>query len=294
MMRIGIVGYGIMGSRAADLYRKNGFEVHCFDIFPQARTRAEEAGFIAHSCVAEMAAATDCALMLVPGPAETRQTVAGILEKAGKGYIILNSSTIDPDTSVAMAEEAGKKDVRYADTPLLGRPAGAGRWSFLVGCDTDTLTRIQPLLTVLCGEPDRIFHMGPVGNGNKAKLLNNLMFGSINACVAEIMALADKIGLPQEALFNAAVKAGAGTVSNLYKELAPRIFANTYANPDFTISMLAKDNKLALDMASKAGAPLMLGTTVNWMNEMAKSSGLGNEDTAAMWKMVREVWNAKA
>lgn len=294
MVRIGIAGYGIMGSRAAELYRQNGFEVHCFDIFPQARERAATAGFTVHETVAAMAAATDAALMLVPGPAETRETVAGLLAGAGKGYLILNASTIDPDTSIAMAGEAEKHGARYADTPLLGRPAGAGRWSFLVGCDTDTLTRIEPLLTILCGDPEKIFHMGPVGSGNKAKLLNNLMFGSINACIAEIMALADRIGLSRETLFNAAVKAGAGTVSNLYREAAPRIFTDSYANPDFTISMLAKDNRLALDMARKAGAPLTLGAAVNRMNEMAENNGLGSEDTAAMWKMVRAAWNSQA
>jgi 3-hydroxyisobutyrate dehydrogenase-like beta-hydroxyacid dehydrogenase len=152
----------------------------------------------------------------------------------------------------------------------------------------------MPVLTVLGGSPERVFHVGPLGDGNKAKLLNNLMFGAINACTAEVMALAKRLGVPQKVLYEAAVAAGAGVVSNLYKELAPRIIEDRYDNPNFTVDMLRKDNRLALDMAEKAGLPLLLGGAVDDMNKLAALYGLGGEDTASMWKMVMALWDAQA
>lgn len=297
MRRIGIIGLGIMGLRAARLFKEQGFDVHGFDPFPQAVARAEEAKIVMHASPADVAERTDVALLFVPGPADTENVVAGkagLLEKAVPGYAIANCSTVDPATNIALGEKALRQGVGYLDAPLLGRPAGIGSWAFVVGGEEVTLRALTPYLLVLCGSQSRILHMGDLGNGNKTKLLNNLLFGAINACTAEIMALAKHMGLSQKLLYEAAVAAGAGTMSNLYKELAPRIFENRYDDPNFTVDMLLKDNQLALDMAKKAGAPLVLGSAVDVLNRMASAQGLGREDTSAMWKMLATVWRSPA
>ena len=295
MRTISVVGLGIMGLRAAMLLRDSGFAVAGFDPFAPAAERAAKEGVAVFTSAGESAASADLALLFVPGPAQTASVVAGeggLLEKASAGLIIVNASTVDPATNIRMAERAFAQGVEYLDAPLLGRPSGAGNWSFLVGGEERTLARAMPVLCVLSGSREKVFHMGGLGAGNKAKLLNNLMFGAINACTAEIMALADRLGVSQKTLFDAAVAAGAGVVSNLYKELVPRIVEGRYDDPNFTVNMLLKDNHLALEMAREADAPLILGGAIDYCNRAAKAHGLGDQDTSAMWKAVSALWGA--
>lgn len=293
MRAVSVVGLGIMGLRAAMLLRDKGFLVQGHDPFAAASERAAAENIRTLATPGESMSGADIALLFVPGPRETESVVAGdggILEKASPGQVIVNVSTVDPATNIRMAEKALAAGVGYLDAPLLGRPSGAGNWSFLVGGEESTLRGVFPVLAALAGTKEKVFHLGELGNGNKAKLLNNLMFGAINACAAEIMALADRLGVSQKILFDAAVAAGAGVVSNLYKELAPRVLEERYDAPNFTVSMLLKDNHLALEMARAADAPLILGGAVDFLNRAAKSQGYGDEDTSVMWKAVAGQW----
>lgn len=294
MKNVSVIGLGIMGLRAAILLRDSGFEVQGHDPFPAAAQRAAKEGIRVFETPGDSAAGVTTVIMFVPGPSQTESVVTGpggILEKAVTGLTVVNSSTVDPGTNIRMSEKAASAGIHFLDAPLLGRPSGAGTWSFLVGGELSTLEKAMPVLEVLSGSQSRIFHMGRLGNGNKAKLLNNLMFGAINACTAEVMALASHLGVPQKALFDAAVAAGASVVSNLYKELAPRIIDGRFDDPNFTVDMLLKDNKLALAMAQDAGAPLVVGASVDWLNRMASAHGLGAEDTAAMGKLFTALWS---
>jgi 3-hydroxyisobutyrate dehydrogenase/2-hydroxy-3-oxopropionate reductase len=135
-----------------------------------------------------------------------------------------------------------------------------------------------------------IFHIGPSGSGNQVKLLNQLMFGAINAMTAEMMAIAEKVGVPPKLLYETITASQAGTVSNLFKELGARIAADDYANPTFSVDLLIKDVHLAVEMARSHGAPPILARSVEFLNEAARAQGLGSADTAAMWKCYRAFW----
>jgi 3-hydroxyisobutyrate dehydrogenase-like beta-hydroxyacid dehydrogenase len=138
-----------------------------------------------------------------------------------------------------------------------------------------------------------VFHIGSLGDGNKLKLLNNMMFGAINACAAEIMALAGHIGISRKLLLDVAVAANAGTVSSLYKEIGTRIAESRYDEPTFTVDMLIKDNHLCLEMARQRGLPMIVGNAVDSLNRLASLHGLGAEDNASMWKMIDASWGRK-
>ena len=167
-----------------------------------------------------------------------------------------------------------------------------GSWAFALGGSDEALAKIKDVLLVLSGSEEKLFHIGPLGHGNKLKLLNNMMLGAIDACAAETMALAEHMGLSQKTLIDVAVAANARVLSNAYKEIGTRIAEGRYDEPTFTVDMLIKDNKLCLDMAREYGAPLILGAAVDYVHRMVSVQGYGAKDHAVSWKAVAKNWKA--
>jgi len=261
MMNLGIIGLGVMGFEAAKYLLKANYKVHGYDPVEGAAKRAGQLGVTLCQSPVELASIAEIILLIVPGPAECRQVIfgdQGIVNQPISNLLIANMSTIDPATNIKLAAELKVRGISLIDTPVLGLPSGVGHWAFPVGARDSDFERITPILRCLGGNEGRIFHVGEVGNGNKLKLLNNLMFGAITACTAEIMALAKHMGLSQKLLFEVPSAADAGTISNLYRTIALRIIDDNYEDPFFTIKLLKKDNALALDMAKEYNVSLSL------------------------------------
>ena len=128
--------------------------------------------------------------------------------------------------------------------------------------------------------------VGPSGHGNIVKLLNNMMFGAINAITAEVFALSAKLGMEPRVLYNTIADSGAATVSNLFRELGPKILADDYS-PLFSIDNLHKDMRLGIEMARKVGADFLVSEANQRLNALAREAGWGSEDTAAAVKVCR-------
>lgn len=292
-MHIGIVGLGIMGFKAAVTLRERGYTVQGYDVFPRAAERASKEGITLAVSPADLAAVSDFVLLFVPGPKETEEVIAGengIASRAGEGLLVINMSTVDPDVNIRMGKLLGEKGAGLVDAPVLGSPSGVGNWAFPVGGDPKHVEAATPVLVALGGAKEKIYHVGALGNGNQLKLLNNMMLGAINACAAEIMALAHHMGLSQKTLIDVAVAANARTLSNIYREIGERVAESRYDKPTFTVDMLVKDNHLCLEMARKQNLPLVVASAVDNLNRMASRHGLGREDTASAWKMVAASW----
>lgn len=177
----------------------------------------------------------------------------GIASGAPEGTVVVNMSTVDPGVNIRMGEALAPKGIDFVDAPVMGSPSGVGSWAFALGGSDEALAKIKDVLLVLSGSEEKLFHIGPLGHGNKLKLLNNMMLGAIDACAAETMALAEHMGLSQKTLIDVAVAANARVLSNAYKEIGTRIAEGRYDEPTFTVDMLIKDNKLCLDMAREYG-----------------------------------------
>jgi len=229
--------------------------------------------------------------MYLPGPQEVAACVPVILANARANTILVDHTTVDPDTSRRMSELAAAKSIGYLDAPVLGRPASIGKWTLVVGGRDTDVDRCRPVLQHLAAN---IFHIGPAGCGNQVKLLNQLMFGAINAMTAEMMAIAEHIGLPPALLYQTITSSNAATVSNLFRELGSRIAAQDYDSPTFSIDLLAKDVRLATEMAKAHGAPPILARSIEFLNEAARAQGMGKLDTAAMWKLYAGIWSGRA
>jgi 3-hydroxyisobutyrate dehydrogenase-like beta-hydroxyacid dehydrogenase len=293
MTDVGILGAGVMGRRAAEKLSAAGHTVFVHDV--DAAAAAQLTGVTALDHPAAVAAKTDIVLLYLPGPHEVAECVAGrrgVLEAARAGSVIVDQSTVDPATSQRMAGLAYLKSVGYLDAPILGRPSMVGKWALPVGGTAADIDRCRAVLGVVASN---ILHVGPSGAGNQVKLLNQLMFGAINAMTAEMMAIAHKIGIAPKLLYETITASQAGTVSNLFRELGARIAAEDYGDATFSVDLLAKDVRLAVEMAKAHGAPPILARSIEALNDIARAQGLGGRDTSAMWKCYRGLWeNAEA
>ena len=293
MKHVGIVGTGTMGRAVAGKFLENGVQVHGYDAVPVCADKGTAAGIGMCASLAELAGKTDRIILLVPGPVEIAACVRGengLLSALRAGAIIIDMCTSAPDNTSAMEAAARAAGVRYIDAPVLGRPASVGKWALPVGGDAAALEEVRPLLNFIAAH---VVHMGASGSGHKVKLLNQLMFGAINSMTAEMMAVAEKVGIPPARLYEVITASQAATVSNLFRELGGRVSEERYTDPTFTVALLCKDVRLGVEMAEAAGAPLILGRTIDFINKASCAQGYGAADTSVMWQCVKNFWKER-
>jgi 3-hydroxyisobutyrate dehydrogenase-like beta-hydroxyacid dehydrogenase len=150
------------------------------------------------------------------------------------------------------------------------------------GGEEKVLDYVRPVL--LCFAANALL-VGPHGAGNALKLLNQLMFSTINAVSSEVMAICAKVGIDKDVFHRTIAESSAATVSGLFREVGKTIVNDTFTAPNFTVDMLLKDAKLALQMAKDSGAPSMVAGSVQLFNELAVANGLGTLDSSALYKV---------
>ena len=274
-----------MGAPIAEQMLGHGYDVVVYDKSPDALTLARDIGATTVATPAAMARECQIVVISLPRPEHVTEVVRTgtdcLLTEAREGSVIVDTSTVDPATSQQNAAAARDNGVGYLDCPILGRPSGVGKWTLPTGGEAADLAVAMPVLETFAA---KVVHLGPVGYGNKLKLLNNLMFGAINAITCEVFALGERVGMDAGLLFGTISDSGAATVSNLFKELGPKIVDREFA-PNFSIDNLEKDVGLGLAMAQEAGLDLAIGAVAQHLNRSAQQAGLGEEDTAALVKV---------
>ncbi len=286
--KIGLIGVGTMGSRMAPNLVKAGYTLYARDIDPRAEKRAADIGAAVVDSPREVAQQADIILLSLPLPADVAAVVNGpdgILSGSRPGQVIVDLSTVEPFSTQRNAELAAARGVAYLDAPVLGRPQGCGNWTLPVGGDAPALEKCRPVLETLA---KKIVHVGPSGHGNIIKLLNNMMFGAINAVTAEIMAICAKVGMSPRVLYETIAQSGAASVSNLFVELGPKMLNRDFA-PLFTTDLLHKDLSLAIGMAKQVGVPLIVGQSNQLLNEIARNKGWGADDTSGVVRVFEDV-----
>ncbi len=290
MERIGLIGAGTMGAAAAANIIEGGYQLTAYDPHGPSAENAEQIGATLAASPAEVASESDIVLMFLPGPKVIEAVVSGpdgLLSTISEGAVIVDLSTTDPDSTAKLAALADRRSVGYLDAPVLGRPGSIGKWALPIGGNVDYLDKCLPVLELLAGA---VLPVGESGSGNKIKLLNQLMFGAINAMTAEMMAVSKQVGIAPELLYNTITASQAGTVSNLFKELGKNICADAYDTPTFSVDLLCKDVSLATQLARQNGAEPMLGASIESINQMAQDQGYGKMDTSVMWKCFESEW----
>ncbi len=283
-MNVGIIGVGTMGSKMAGKLINAGYAVFARDIDEAAEERARKLGAKVVNSPKEVAEYTENILLSLPMPSDVKEVVLGedgILTNPKNNRTIVDLSTVDPFSTQHNTEEAKKVGVSYIDAPVLGRPQKCGNWTLPVGGDKKDLEKVRKVLEILAA---KIIYVGPSGYGNIVKLLNNMMLGAINSVTAEILAICTKLGMSPKVLYETIANSGAASVSNLFKELGPKILNRDF-EPLFAIDLLHKDVGLGIQMAKRVGVPLFVSEANQRLNEMARLMGFGKEDTASIVKV---------
>jgi len=211
-MRVGIVGAGRMGWPMATRLREAGHEVGVLARTRETSARARSAGLEAAATIAETCRGAQVVLVCVFTDAQVRDTCLGadgiVAAVAAGGYVVIHT-TGSPTTAEEVADTAGRRGIAVLDVPVSGRPAdvAAGSVTLFAGGDEESLAAVRPVLGAY-GSP--IIHAGPVGYGQRVKLVNNALFAANIGLAAEAMRLGNALGVSDGVLLEALANGSAG------------------------------------------------------------------------------------
>lgn len=291
--KIGFVGLGNMGGPMAANLVKAGHEVLGFDLSEAAVSALVDAGGKAAATVAELAAACDVIVTMLPAGAHVRKVYGGeggIFESAKPGTLMIDSSTIDVESARAVAAEATEKDMLMVDAPVSGGVGGAagGTLTFMVGGPTAAFDQAKPYLDIM---GKTIVHAGDSGTGQAAKICNNMILGISMIAVSEAFVLAERLGLDKQKLFDISSTASGQCWSLTTYCPVPGPVETSPANrdyqPGFAAAMMLKDLKLAQEASSTSGASTPLGAEAAQLYSMFCNSGGADLDFSGIVKYLR-------
>jgi 3-hydroxyisobutyrate dehydrogenase len=292
MSIIAFIGLGNMGGPMAANLVKAGHRVLGFDRVPAALDAlAKAGGGVAPSAAAAMTEAELVITMLPAGPQvrEVYMGEGGVLASAKKGAQLIDCSTIDVETARAVSEAAVGRGFDMLDAPVSGGVGGAtaGTLTFMVGGSAGGFERARPILEKM---GKTIVHAGPAGNGQAAKICNNMILGISMVAVCEGFQLAQKLGLDTQKLFDISSKSSGQcwAMTNYCPAPGPVPAApsNRDYQPGFTADMMLKDLKLAQQAAQTSGAATPLGAEAAALFQLLVGSGLGRKDFSVMFQFL--------
>jgi 3-hydroxyisobutyrate dehydrogenase-like beta-hydroxyacid dehydrogenase len=279
--RIGFIGLGAMGGAMAGHLVKNGYVVTGYDVSAERAEAAARAGVGRAASAVAAAEGADVVMSSLPNPTAVRATYLGpdgVVARARAGAVLIDLSTIDPETWKEVGRAAEARGLPCLDAPVSGGPveAGSGKLVFIVGGDPAVLERCRPILATMGTE---IHHVGPLGSALVVKIVNNVMSMGNVAVAAEAMVLGVKAGMDPQRLFE--ILSTSGGRSHHFLKRFPNVLAGDFA-PRFSIALSRKDLGLAARMAESLGLPMPTLATVRQVYEAAAATGLDAQDMAAV------------
>jgi 3-hydroxyisobutyrate dehydrogenase len=293
MAKIGFIGLGNMGGPMARNLVKAGHEVKAFDLSAEAVAQTVEAGATKAASVKDAATGVDAVVTMLPAGQHVRGVYLdgdGILASAAPGTLLIDSSTIDVETARAVIAAAKEKGLEMVDAPVSGGVAAAeaGTLTFMVGGEETAFARARPILDHM---GKNVFHAGDAGNGQAAKICNNMLLAISMIGTCEAFVLAEKLGLDRQRLFDIASTASGQCWSLTSYCPVPGPVPNSPANrdyrPGFTAAMMLKDLKLAQAAAQQAGATTPLGAEATALYSLFDANGGGGTDFSGIITMLR-------
>ena len=293
MARIGFIGLGNMGLPMAQNLIKAGHEVEGVDVNPASVEKLKAAGGVAVEHAKVAAARADVVITMLPAGKEVREVylgAGGIIENANPGTLLIDCSTIDVETARAVAREAETHDLMMLDAPVSGGVGGAtaGTLTFMCGGPVQAFARAESILEKM---GKTIVHAGGAGNGQAAKICNNMILGISMIAVSEAFVLAEQLGLEHQKLFDIAAKSSGQCWSLTTYCPVPGPVPTSPANRDyqagFTAAMMLKDLKLSQEAAKAAGAKTQLGAEAARIYSHYVESGEAGRDFSGIIRFIR-------
>jgi 3-hydroxyisobutyrate dehydrogenase len=290
MATIAFIGLGNMGGPMAANLVKGGHKVVAFDLVAASRDQAKADGAgIAESAVASVKGA-EIVITMLPAGKHVLGVWNEVVPAMSKGALIIDCSTIDVESSKAAHALAAKHGVGSVDAPVSGGTGGAkgATLTFMCGGDDKSFAAAKPILEKM---GKKIVHCGGAGAGQGVKICNNMMLAISMIGASEAFALAEKLGLSHQAVFDVvSTSSGQCWAVTSYcpaPDPVPASPANNDYKPGFATALMVKDLTLAQDAAKAAGAATPLGKHAQELFKAFDASGHGGVDFSGIIQHVR-------
>jgi 2-hydroxy-3-oxopropionate reductase len=280
--RIGFIGLGIMGKPMATNLLAAGLDLTVHSRSAGPVDELVDAGATRASGPAEVAAASDVTITMLPDTPDVEQVLTGaggVLEGASPGSLVIDMSSIDPAPTRAMAETFAARDVAMLDAPVSGGERGAidATLSIMVGGDDAAVQRAMP---VFQGLGKTIVHVGPSGAGQVTKACNQLVVAATIEAVAEALLLAERSEVDPAKVREALLGGFAG--SKILEVHGQRMLDRAF-DPGFRIRLHRKDARIVEEAATATGTPIPSFAVVADQLQRAVDDGDGELDHSALF-----------
>src|SRR6267143_4284288 len=289
-MNIAFIGLGNMGGPMAANLVKAGHNVTGFDLVEASRAQAKSDGAaIADSSVGAVKGA-DVVITMLPAGKHVVSVWTDVVPSMTKGTLIIDCSTIDVESAKQAHALAAKHGIASVDAPVSGGTGGAkgATLTFMAGGEEKAFAAAKPVLENM---GKKIVHCGGAGAGQAAKICNNMILGISMIGVGEAFALAEKLGLSHQALFDvASTSSGQCWALTSYCPVpgpVPTSPANNEYKPGFASALMLKDLRLAQEAALASGAATPLGAEAAQLYALFDKLGQSESDFSAIITLLR-------
>lgn len=284
-MKVGFIGLGVMGGPMAANILKGGHALTVFDLDAASVARLTALGAKAAASPREVGAASDIVVTMLPLPSHVEQVYLGpngVAEGMARGGLVIDMSTIDPQTSKRVGRALRERGIAMVDSPVgkTSEHAVTGTLTLMVGGEPADVERAKPVLdcmgnqTFLCGGP---------GAGHAMKMTNNLLATTIMCANTEALAIGVKEGLTLELMVEV-MKTTMAWNQQLAVAMPKKAFIGD-DSPGFMVKLAAKDVRLAVDAAKALGFQALVGEGALATLDRAAKLGYAERDTAALMKI---------
>ena len=293
-MAVGFIGLGNMGQNMANNLLKAGHRLIVYDVYPEAMTALADGGALIAQSPADLAQRCDRILTMLPTSGHVLQVYTGdngILSKVKTGSLLIDSSTIDPQTSVQVSQLAQEKGAVFLDAPVSGAvpAAKSASLTFMVGGNAQEVEAIKDIL--LCMGKN-VIHCGPVGSGEAAKICNNMMLAISMVGTSETLNLANRLGLDPKLMTQILnISSGRSWVSELYNPVpgvGQGLPADINYDGGFITQLMTKDLGLAQSAATRVNSPTPLGVLVHQIYRLMLNNGYSSKDFSSVYRFLQE------
>ena len=284
-MKVAFLGLGIMGSRMSERLVRAGFDLTVWNRTPGKAEGLKALGAKEAASAGEAVSVAEMTITMLADPASVEAVAwkEGLLERLRPGTIYVDMTTVSPETSRKLGAACGERGVGFLDAPVTGsKPAAAsGELLLMVGGEAATVERARPVLAPMSR---KIVHMGPVGTGSLMKLVNNLSMAGAMEALFEGLMLGKESGLGAEAMMEVLTS---GALSSPLMKMKGEAVLKQNFEPLFALKHMAKDIRLAVKEAKRAALETPVTALLDRLFAEAEAHGLGEEDYAALIKMLQ-------
>ncbi len=281
-MKIGFCGLGNMGAPMAANLAAAGHTVKGFDPASPCPD-----GVAAAVNTGDAAKDADVVITMLPNGDIAKAVAREVLDAMTPGTVLLDCSTIDVDSARAIAAMAAEKSIGALDAPVSGGVGGAaaGTLTFMVGGDAAAFATAQPLFDIM---GQKAVHCGDAGNGQAAKICNNMILGATMIATCEAFALADKLGLDRQSMFDVvSTSSGYSWTMNAYcpaPGIGPASPADNDYQPGFAADLMLKDLRLSQQAAASVDADTPMGARAEtlYAEFVEREDGAGKDFSAML------------